>query len=248
MRGRRALRTAQTALWLLLATCGCSLDDRQLVYSQGRGGSNNTAASGGADAGAAEVPHGGGASAGGAGPTDLIDGCADLDTDGVADCKATLLTNPSFTSDVSGWTAVANVNLTWEAKNPLKDAPSGSARLRASSARAGAAQCAVVDGQQLVIAYANAFVAAPTDATSAGHAQLEVSYFDAQDCSGDRTGFFETPTSAAVDAWVIVQAGGVSLAGTRSALVALIGLKPTTGAEVDVYFDNVMLKTQALSP
>ena len=42
--------------------------------------------------------------AGAAASTGLVDGCADLDTDGIADCKATLVKNPSFTSDANGWT------------------------------------------------------------------------------------------------------------------------------------------------
>jgi hypothetical protein len=244
MRRSRALATAQAALVILFATCACSLDDRQLVFSQPQGGSTNTSASGGADGGAADAPDAGGTSTGGTNPNQLVDGCADLDTDSIADCTQTLLTNPSFASDTSDWTADANATLAWEPKNALKDAPSGSLRLAGSGARASASQCVAVNGQRIVIAYANAFVPRASDAAGAGQAQLEVSYFDAADCSGERAGFFETPVSTAVDAWVIVQAGGVSLAGTRSVLVTLVGLKSTTGTGVDVYFDNVMLKTR----
>jgi hypothetical protein len=41
-------------------------------------------------------------------------GCADLDTDGVADCKSTLLETPSFTDDVSPWVAVGDAALSWD--------------------------------------------------------------------------------------------------------------------------------------
>lgn len=242
MRRSHALGTAGAALWLLLTSGACSIDDRQLVYSQPQAGAGST---GNSDAGRTQTPDVGGTSTGGRDASGLVDGCADLDTDSIADCEQTLLANPSFKSDVSDWTADANADWAWDDKNALKDRPSGSARLGAKGARASASQCVALSGEWIVIAYANAFVPAASDAAGAGQAQLEVSYFDAEDCSGDRAGFFETPPSALVDSWVIVQAGGVSLASTRSISVALVGLRSTTGAGVDVSFDNVMLKKRA---
>ena len=242
MRRGHALGTAGTALWLLLTSGACSIDDRQLVYSQPRAGSSST---GGSDGGTTQTPDVGGTSTGGHDPNGLVDGCADLDTDSIADCEQTLLANSSFTSDVSDWTADTSAEWAWNDKNALKDAPSGSARLASTSARASANQCVVLSGQWIVIAYANAFIPAASDAAGASQAQLEVSYFDADDCSGDRAGFFETPPSTLVYSWLIVQAGGVSLPSTRSLSMALVGLKSAAGTGVDVSFDNVMLKKRA---
>jgi hypothetical protein len=70
-----------------------------------------------------------------------------------------------------------------------------------------------------------------------------VSFFDTDDCSGDPSSVFDTPPSAEVDQWVVVQAGNISAVTTGSASVALLGLRPKGGG-LDLYFDNVMLKAQ----
>jgi hypothetical protein len=245
MRRSRALVTAFAQALLLFVTYACSVDHRHLHAGQVAGGSASTSADGGADGGATDAPGGTGARGGTSGG--LVDGCADLDTDGIADCKATLLTNPSFTSDTKDWLAEPEVALTWDPKNALSDAPSGSARLEASVTRARATQCVTIDSvKQLVIAYADAFVAASADDIEFGQAELEVSFFPTRDCSGDRSAFFETPPSTTINAWSIVQAGGVAVDGTGSVSLALLGIKPTSAAAIEVYFDNVMLKTRAL--
>jgi hypothetical protein len=228
---------------LAWVTSACSVDHRHLHAKQSTGGvvSNN----GGAD----DTPDAPGGANGQGGTTTtkgLVDGCADLDTDGVADCKATLLTNPSFSSDTTDWQADAEVALSWDPKNALPDAPSGSARLEASVPRARATQCVAMEEKQLVIAYANAFVASPANDDEPGQAELEVSFFPSQDCTGDRAAFFETPPSKEVDTWSVVQAGQISVDGTHSVSIALVGLKPASAAAIEVYFDNVMLKAQAL--
>lgn len=226
-----------------LGLCACALDERQLLPASGDGGAaagRLVAGEAGASEGQAAGGEGSlGGSSGAAG--DLVDGCADLDTDGVADCTTTLLENPTFTSDVSGWTATGGAELTWDPKNALSDLPSGSAKLSATSRLASAWQCVSLGGEQLVIAYASAFVEAAD--VSAG-AQLEVSFFAAGDCSGEREGYFETPPSAVADAWTTIQAGGLSKATTRSVSIALVGIKPASASELSAYFDNVMLKAQ----
>jgi hypothetical protein len=246
MRRSRALATVQAVSALLLLAGGCSIDHRRLHLGAVTGGTPSTGANGGADGGAADLPGGSGAGGSSAAPTGLVDGCADLDTDGVADCKTTLVKNASFKSDVSAWTAPTDVELAWDAKNALEDLPSGSARLKGTGARANAAQCVPVDGKRLVIAYADAFVTATADDVEFGQAELEVSFFETTDCSGDRAGFFETPASTVINSWTVVQAGAPSLDGTRSVSLALVGLKPATNPSIQVYFDNVMLQAKAL--
>jgi hypothetical protein len=184
----------------------------------------------------------------------LVNGCADLDTDGVADCAVTLVKNPTFKSDVTSWTAVDTATLAWDPRNPLADTPSGSALLAAAgssdidgSLPFKAEQCVAVPANQIIIAYANALVDAPSAAGTPAQAELEVSFFDSEDCTGGPTGQFFTPPSPAA-AWSTIQAGGLSGPATRSASLALVGLKPYRADQLRVCFDNVMLEAKAPPP
>lgn len=224
-----------------MLSSSCALDRRELSSSS-LGGAPDDADSQ-AQAGAPDDAPTSGAGAGGEESSGLVAGCADLDTDGVPDCTTTLVRNPTFSEDVSDWSVDGGAELSWDSKNALSDQPSGSAKLRASAPRASAWQCVGVGSRELVIAYASALVEDPTEL---GRAELETSFFDTDDCSGERTGYFKTPTSSVVNGWTTLQAGGVSLEGTRSATIALVAVKPDGATELDVYFDNVMFKTKSL--
>jgi hypothetical protein len=237
MRRRRALEPARAVSVLLLAISACEVDDRHL--SLGHGGTAGTANGGGDEAGEGSGPSTGGTSSGG-----LVDGCADLDTDGVADCTTTLVENPTFASNVSHWIVGSDSALSWDPKNALEDVPSGSARLNVTFTRASASQCVVVQGKQLVIAYASAFVEPPEGDGDLGQAELEVSFFESDDCSGVRSGYFETPPSGVVDSWTTIQAGGLSAEETGSVSIALVGFKSGDALGLDVYFDNLMLEAK----
>jgi hypothetical protein len=232
------------SLLLIVGSWACSIDNRELSLAgsmgQTAGSAGRPAGNGGSGArGSSE----GGAS-GAPGPDGLVDGCADLDTDGVGDCTVTLVQTPTFTKDVRGWEAVGDAKLTWDAKNALSDAPSGSAKLSASSLRASAAQCLNLTGGKLVIAYANAFVDSVSEDERSAAAQLHVSFYEGTKCAGDPSGFFETPPSTEAGAWVTIQAGGLSDEKAGSLSIELVGVKPDGEAELDVYFDNVMVKAQ----
>jgi hypothetical protein len=176
----------------------------------------------------------------------LVDGCADLDTDGVSDCSVTLVDNPTFESNVSGWKALDAATLTWNDGNALGDEPSGCALLRATGALdvegstlVGATQCVAVPTEMIIVAYANVRV-------PLGQAELEVSFFASDECQGDPSSHFSTPPSTAVDEWVTIQAGGLSGRATKSASVALLGIKPNRAEEFEACFDNVMLSPRPL--
>jgi hypothetical protein len=178
---------------------------------------------------------------------DLIDGCADLDTDGVADCEVTLVDNPSFSSDVSGWSTSGDTKLRWSKKNALDDDGSGSAKLTdgtpaASAPRASAFQCVAVDGNSLIVAWANALVEASDAGDEQAQAELEVTFVDGDDCNGTSSGYFETPPTTVTGGWTVVQAGALAPASTHSVAVALVGIKAPDAADLSVYFDNVMVK------
>jgi hypothetical protein len=227
------------ALSLLFAASACSVDDRALALAAEDGGSAATSAGG--SAGTGGEPSDGGVEA-----SHLVDGCADLDTDGVADCEVTLLEGPTFASDVAGWTPVGDAELSWDPRNALDDLPSGSARLSAGSPRASAVQCVALKGAWLVIAYANSFVETAAATEHQARAQLDVTFYDADGCSGPSSGYFETPPSDMTGAWATIHAGGVSNQSTRSVSIALAGNKGPAAAAFDVYFDNLMLKALEL--
>lgn len=242
------LRLAAAGALVLLAVrvVACSNGDRPSEPRGGEGGEAGAIEGSEGGSGAGE-PGGGSAGEAGAAPvSDLVDGCADLDTDGIADCEVTLVATPSFTSDVSGWTPRDDAELTWDEKNALGDLPSGSARLSAGSARASAAQCVELAGEQVVIAYAQAFVEPAPDAEAPPRALLEISFFEAEACDGERSHYFATPPSAATNEWVTIQAGGLTTEATRSLSIALVATKAQSAADVTAYFDNVMLKVQPL--
>jgi hypothetical protein len=236
----RSGRSLVPLVVVLLLACACSLDRRRL--REATGGSSSSPSANGAAAG---EPEPGNTGSGGTGstPKGLVDGCADLDTDGVGDCTTTLVENASFTEDVDGWQPRGDTDLTWQDKNALEDLPSGSARLTAETARASAEQCVKLPGRQLVIAYASVFV---EDDSELGQAVLQVSFFENQDCDGELSAYFETPPSTVTNSWSTIQAGAVSPPGTASVSVALVGVKPDEAEQIEVYFDNVMLKAKEL--
>lgn len=214
---------------------GCALDDRVLrARGESHGGASGAGEGRGGDAWN---------SAGAPSAEGPVDGCADLDTDGVADCTTTLVRTPSFASDVSGWAAVGDATLAWSPKNAFTDLPSGAAELSSASSLGRAQQCLSLGGARLLIAYANALVEQPDDESELGRALLEVSFFDRRDCAGERASYFETPASSS-GAWATVHAGGSAAETTRSVSVALVVVKPAA-SQLSAYFDNVMVKAQA---
>jgi hypothetical protein len=258
-----SLRVVSVVVLLVLGAC--SVDERTLAGGSAGGrfpdggtgdrpsddggktstGGSSSSASGSSSGGKTPTAGTGGSGDGGQ-PSDdgLVNGCADLDTDGVGDCTITLVKTPTFTEDVSGWAAMGDATLSWDVKNALADAPSGSAKLRAITTRAAAQQCLPLDGRKLVIAYANAFVVEAADDEHPLQAQLAVSFYDQASCAGEASGFFETPPSTQSATWVTIQAGGLSDESSRSMSISLVGVKPTAEAKLEAYFDNVMLKAQ----
>lgn len=236
------------SLLLGISALACGVDDRNLQSSMAAG---MTGAGAQPSAGTGSEMNAGGEAASPPVLPLLVNGCADLDTDGIADCSVTLVENATFETDTSNWTAAEGSSLAWDEKNALGDEPSGCALLTAQGSAESdgtalfrASQCVRVAGGQLLIAYANAW-AEPSSADKA-QAELQVSYFDAEDCTGTATGSFTTPPSLAEGAWVTIQAGGVTGAVTRSALVELLGVKPNHAESLSTCFDNVMLKAKTL--
>lgn len=224
---------------------GCSVDQRKLELGPLSSDGGAPLGSGASATGGNPEPSDTGGSDSGGAP--LVDGCADLDTDGVSDCAVTLLANSTFKVDVSGWAAKPEAALEWARSNALADSPPGSASLTTSATRGSAIQCVPLVGQQLVIAYANTFI---EQASPAGtQTLLEVSFFDEPGCFGERYRSFETPPANAAADWLTVHAGALTEPTTQSVELALVAVRePTTTGTVRCYFDNVLLKTVPFTP
>ncbi len=249
---------------------GCPVDNRPLELGAGPdaqvgstpspGGQRGTEPDASEQGGSASSvdDSGSGASAGepgdaGQAPT-LVDGCADLDGDGVADCQEGLAQNPDFESDTADWVAEVGTTLTWDSRNAWGDVPSGSALVAASglidadangAALHAASQCVPVAGKQLVTVYANALV--DLDQDTQGLAEVDVSFYDTVACTGALTSSFTTPQplDGSVGSWLSLRAGSVSCHTTRSALIRLSISLPFRAASFHARFDNVLVKAQS---
>jgi hypothetical protein len=251
----------------------CSIDDRKLqssgddsASSSGSGGAfqgDSAGASGAGKSGVSSRNEAGSESleeAGSAGqsatptaPIVTLGDCTDLDQDGVPDCQQTLLSNPTFGTDVAHWNADAGASLTWDARDALAAAGSGVALLSAASSAfdaggsslATAGQCVPVPGGQIVIVYANALVDDGQDPN--GEAAVYIDLYDSSDCTGmPTTSGIHTPPplGASTGSWMTLGVGLQSTSATHSARVMLAIEKPFQAQSFHAQFDNVLLRTK----
>lgn len=267
---RHARRLSVLSMLALSLAAGCSLDQRRLSVSGSAGfwvilagtetggdGSGSSAAgsgSGGTNAGSSGTSPLGTADAGEAGTTgqviepdhDLVEGCPDLDLNGVADCQETLAQNPRFAADASHWSATGDVLIEWSPINALTDEPSGSGRVSVHGALdmdgdvlRAATQCVPVGDAQELDVYASALV---KSGQGEGEASLGIFSFSTDDCSGSPLGLpLDVPTVGR-DIWQTIGAHRALPPMTASVLVRLGVSKPFRSPRFDVYFDNVLLR------
>jgi len=231
---------------------GCALDSRQLSAAGGQAGSESTPlpGAGAGTAGAAGTSSEQAGSAGG-GQLPLVDGCPDLDSDGVSDCMQTLVQNGEFKLGIAGWSPELQTEIAWDDMNAAADLPSGSALVSSiassSSERHYAKQCLALSGTHLVTVYANAFVA--SGQAAGGYAEVDLSFFDTAACAGSEASKFSTPQplDASTDEWLTLKAGSVSGPDTQSVLVALTIYRPLGSSSFSARFDNILLRKQTPS-
>ena len=249
--GLRRRRRLVAASLTTAALAGCSLDARQLQYAADAGEQGGSSSPALPDA-SGDPGEGGAAGQAAFGPP-MIDGCLDLDEDGIADCQETLIENATFKTDVDAWHADTDAELAWDERNAGRDLPSGSARLSATGtaapdaeglAQRSASQCLEVTGKQLVTVYANSLV--DSAQAPSGLAQLDVLIFANAACAGAYVSSFSTPQplDAPSGEWLALKAGAVSGPDTKSVLVRLVVSRPLDAASFQASFDNVLLKTR----
>ncbi len=155
------------------------------------------------------------------------------------------LQNPTFDTDVSGWTAAHAAELSWDSLDADASADSGSALVTNSSPIAvdstGVSQCvgSILGGNDYEL---SAVIRIPSNQTATGLAHLVVLWFEEPDCSTLLD--LETSsslTSATTDTWSPIHAVLVSPAETQSASVRLDVLKVEDSSTLRAHFDTIVL-------
>ena len=218
--------------------------------SAGRGGSWGGSGMAGGLAGAGESDESGAGGVAGEPPRlpPLVDGCADLDENGAADCKESEVSNSRFVADVDGWRADTGVSISWSTRDAYGDETSGSALVEASGTSDNdalgtfpASQCVPVVPGETARLFAEVRV---SSGQGMGFAGLQVWFFDAPGCVGSLQSSLSTPYSNQLDTWLPLSGEAMVPRGAKSASVRLAVIKPFKGPLFATHFDNVLFATQ----
>jgi hypothetical protein len=239
--------------WLLW---GCPVDDRILSANLGdagepRAGGGSSSGGGGQAALGSDTPSVGGEDAAGdggqaGGPPTFVDGCPDLDGDGVSDCTETAVKNSTFDADVSSWASESGATIAWNAKDLLDQAGSGSALVTstgsidaAGDSFVAANQCIPVSDGQVVDLVANTYIDA---GQVTGRASISLWFFPVADCPGDSSpDVFETSAVFATEKVQTLRGRKAVPAGMLSLRVRLGVIKPFQAETFSVHFDSVLV-------
>ena len=251
----RPVRLRSSALALLCTPfllTACPIDDRSLFTGSGGsadGGAGHATGGGGTTSGGNPPTIGGSNDGGQAGEADdgpplFVDGCTDLDSDGVSDCTETLVENSAFKMDVAHWTAEPGVTIDWDAQDLLGAVDSGSAFVTSSGALdapgdgiAAAAQCVPVSAGQVIDIAANALIdAGPVQ----GRTVLILWFFPTDTCGNAPVDVYKTSEEFATGKRITLR-GTKAVDRTGSMLVRLGVVKPFKADSFSVRFDNVLI-------
>lgn len=230
---------------------------------RGAGGGGTGAAGGSAGSGGA-----GGAGAGGArdasdsGPGDTaapdvakpdmraMGECADLDGNGVLDCRETLVKNADLKKDVASWSPEATkVTVAFAAEDGENTTGSGSIAVTNANAidvdglsLAGARQCLSLTAASYDV---RAQIKVPGGPGLEGvQGGVNLQFFSDANCAATVVGFFASPSVGDKDVWREVQGVATSAIGARSMSVRLVVLKPFRLAPSKALFDNILVKAR----
>ena len=223
--------------------------------SSSSGGGNGSSGGATGAAGGSTGSGGQAGAAGGRGGSAGIGGltCPDLDGDGIPDCHQTLVSNPGFDSDTSGWTAETGATASWTSEdgtgNPSSgaiavidgdsnptDAPYGSTIVGASQCiRVTAGSCYQIDVQTLI----------PTAQTNVS-AGFVLDEHTTSDCSQATATSFISPQVSTAGAWQKVSGTTTQIPlGVASVAVRLVAAKPVAQASAEALFDNILVRVTA---
>jgi hypothetical protein len=223
----------------------------------GRGGGGGDAGSGGGGAGSGGGSAGsGGAAAGSSGGqagSVVAGGCPDLDQDGIADCRETLVANPGFDDGVTSWTAAPGGTVSWTSLDGTSNPASGAIAVTNVDTNpshvvngwvtGGVSQCIPVSaGSQ----YEVAVQAELPSGQGSGWAGFILDYYLAAGCAGLPFPFpFLSPEVTTTGSWQTVSGTTTQIPlGVVSVAVRLVVAKPPAQTSLEGLFDNVLVRVR----
>ena len=174
--------------------------------------------------------------------------CGDIDGNQIDDCSETLLQNSRFDLNLDHWSAEAQVTSAWDAQNATSLTTSGSAKLvntvPVASAigltMAGAEQCLQISGGAGYQVAARVLIPA---GQGEGQAGVNLWVFGGDDCKSNFLVAITPAMTQTVGAWTTAQGVATLPAGAKSMIVRLVALKPFTQTQLQVSFDDVLVRT-----
>lgn len=233
---------------IALLSSACSLDDRTLTPA-----ANASAGTGGT----APVLDSGSSGEGGAGASALppLPVCT-FGKDPAADCY-TLVNNPGFATDTSGWDAeMPSISMSWSSEDAAGDPASGS--LSVESTLYGTADGVGIRGasQCLQTAPGNAYGfasdiyipdgqgAGPDGGSYDATAALSIIFYEMSDCTGYSAANFTSDIASQTGKWGHYEGRAVAPKNAASMVVRLVTLKNFREFEFKALFDNVLVKAE----
>ena len=216
------------------------------------GAAESSAGSPSASGGDPGVPSRGGAASGG--EPDAVDeygagGCGDLDHDAVQDCAETVLSNPRFNRDESGWQAEPSTAVKWDPRNARPDQTSGALAVTNAliyegegMTLGGSRQCQPTVGGKKYLVAARAFIPGGQGEASAG---ISISFYGIDGCED----YFLSAAPPLMmvsgpDAWGVIQGTVQAPLAAHSAYVRLVTVKPFKQAPTQALFDDVLVREE----
>jgi hypothetical protein len=252
------LNSGCSACFNLTPTTSCPTGAGGATSAAGAAGAGGTSGAGSSDGAGGSGSTGGGGTtgrggaAGASGPT-----CPDLDGNGVADCRETLVQNPGLDSATTGWTAEPSTTASWTSQDGGKNASSGAvavvnndtnpADAPYGTTTAGAFQCLAVTPGSCYQVDAQTSIPSGQASVAAGFVLDE---HTTGDCSQAPVTSFLSPQLSGTGGWQTIAGTTTRIPlGIGSVAVRLVAVKPVAQASAEALFDNVLVRpTTCASP
>lgn len=183
--------------------------------------------------------------------------CPDLNSDGVPDCKQSLLVNPAFRTDLVGWAPELDMRQAFMAQDGAQNPTSGSiavtnarrSDVELGSTMGGSAQCVRAVGPSSYDVLVQVLLSPPAGAGAVAWGGVAFQFFASTDCSGTALGASSpTLSDANITGWQLIRGVMSPAPGTHGILVRLVVVKPFNQQPTQGVFDNVLLRGRTSSP
>jgi hypothetical protein len=168
---------------------------------------------------------------------------------------ANAVVNPDFDVDASNWfESNAQIHVGWDAtRNKVGVAGSGAGFVSNTHSIAGATfsidQCVLFSGVAPGTTYDfGAWVFTPSGQGTSGNAKVEIVYWDADNCVGQKVATLATATSVGFDSWSLQTSSSLAPAGSKSVQIRLALQKNEAASVYSVAFDGVRFGPAPTTP